>query len=537
MRIYIKKCCVILSIVLTMANTTVESYGAWEQQGEHWVYEDNHQSAVNTWRLIDKVWYYFDENGFMVTSWKQIGGRWYFFNPISDGTKGMMLTGWQWIDGYCYYLAGGQDTNSPEGAMYENMQTPDRFSVNSSGAWINEDGITQYQAGKGIQTQVTKKAVSTRHFSGGGSGGGGGSGHSRSGTKKSPKPQAGKTEESKPEKEPSTPSSAQPEDKETEFHYTIRYLDVESKAVLKLVTGKSQEDADILIDTPEFDGYEICSGQKEQFRLVTDGMKINIYYSKLEPASPSEAKKVSWKLYFVEEDNHSNEIFKSQSGQSEEDTQLTIDFPETVLGTDRYYYHSLETSPWSMVVSGTGTQKYYIEYEKGEKLPEEEDPDFEARNELNQWLDIARESDLAITGEEPTDQQLITNSLEESNERLLNLTSMADGTDRKEVYLIAKNHIPTTVVLSQKIKNIKNLSQLVRAEFVLDGDSYTVMRVGFEKTYEESTCSHDYEIIERVEPTCTENGYEVIRCRTCGKEETVILPSNRTYGLRSRRDL
>lgn len=522
-----KRKIVLLSVLLMITSIPIQSYGAWEHNNDHWRYETDQTYENSTWKLIDNTWFYFDDFGYMVTGWQQIDGRWYFFNPVSDGSKGSMLIGWQWVDGYCYYLAGNLDPSYPEGSMYENTQTPDGFQVNNSGAWINEDGITQYQAGKGIQTAVTKKIVSTRNFSGGGSGGGGGgSGHRRSDTKNNAKPQNGKPEE--PQKEPASPSNAQqpkPVNTETEFYYTIKYLDVESKTVLKLVTGKALEDADIMIDPPEFAGYEICSGQKEQFRLINDGMKINIYYSKLKLASPSEAKKVSWKLYFVEEDNHSNEIFKSQTGQSEEETELTIDFPETVIGKDRYYYHSLVSSPWSTVVSGTGTQKYYVEFEKGEKLPEEDDPDQEARNQLSQWLDIAREADLAITVEEPLNQQLITKSLEESNERLLNLSSMADGTDRKEVYLIAKNHTPTTVALSQRIKNIKNLSQLVRAEFVIDGDSYTVMRVGFEKTYEESTCSHDYERIERVDPTCTENGYEIIRCKKCGKEETVILPA------------
>lgn len=244
-----------------------------------------------------------------------------------------------------------------------------------------------------------------------------------------------------------------------------------------------------------------------------------------EPASPSKAKKVFWKLYFVEADNHSNEIFKSQSGQSEEGTELTIDFPETILGKDKYYYHSRVSSPWSMVISGTGTQKYYVEFEKGEKLPEEDDPDQETRDKLSQWLDTARKADFAITGTEPTDQQLITKSLGESNERLLNLASMADSSGRMELYLIAKNHIPAILIISQKINNIKNLSQLIMAELVVAGDTYTVMRIGFEKIYEESTCNHDHERIQRVEPTCTENGYEIIRCRRCGKEENVILPA------------
>jgi len=517
----------LFSTVIIITSAPVPSYGEWKQNSDHWRYETDQTYEKSTWKLIDNTWFYFDDYGYMITGWKQIDGRWYFFNPISDGSKGSMLIGWQWVDGYCYYLEGNLHSYYPEGAMYENTRTPDGFQVNSSGAWINEDGITQYQAGKGIQTAVVKKIVSKRNFLGGGSGGGGGggSGHSRSDKKSNAKPQNGKQEE--PQKEPASPSNAQskPVNTETEFNYTIKYLAVESKTVLKLVTGKALKDADIMIDLPEFAGYEICGGQKEQFRLVNDEMKINIYYSKLKPASPSEAKKVSWKLFFIEEDNHSNEIFKSQSGQSEEDTELTIDFPETVIGKDGYYYHSLVSSPWSVIVSGSGNQKYYVEFEKGEKLPEEDDPDQEARNKLSQWLDTARKADLAITGEEPLNQQLITKSLEESNERLLNLASMADGSERKEVYLIAKNHTPATVILSQKINNIKNLSQLVRAEFVIDGDTYTVMRVGFEKTYEESTCSHDYVRIERVDPICTENGYEIIHCKKCGKEEKVILPA------------
>jgi len=526
-----RKWIALLSVALTVTNVPITSYGDWLLQGSQWIYEDNQVQENNTWRLIDGTWYYFDENGYMAVGWKQISDKWYFFNPVSDGSKGTMLTGWQWIDGYCYYLAGSTDINYPSGAMYENTLTPDGFLVNSSGAWTSKDGTVQYQAGKGIQTAIKTKTASASKFSSGGSGGGGGSGGSKSGTKTGSSEKPEDTSEEETKEETATPSDAQqpgdPDDvQEPElFGYTIKYLDIEDKAVLKLVTGKDAEDAEIVIDDPEFDGYEICSGQKDQFRLVTDGMTVNIYYSKTEPASPSEAKKVSWKLYFVEQDNHSNEIFKSQSGQTEEDKELVVDFPETILGTDQYYYHSLVSSPWSIIVNGTGTQKYYIEYEKGEKLPEETDIDQEAKEELENWIEISREADLAITGGESSDQQLITESLAESNERLLNLASMADGVDRKEVYVIAKNHTPTTVILSQKIKNLKNISQLIRAELTIDGDTYMVMRVGFEKTYEESTCSHSYEVIDRVEPSCMNNGHETVYCTKCGKEETVILPA------------
>lgn len=103
--------------------------------------------------------------------------------------------------------------------------------------------------------------------------------------------------------------------------------------------------------------------------------------------------------------------------------------------------------------------------------------------------------------------------------------SMADGTERKEIYLIAKRHVPSTVIVSQTFQNIKNLSELVMDEFTIAYEEYTVVRVGFEKKYDESTCSHDYQVEDRINATCTANGHETVRCRKCGKEEIVILPA------------
>ncbi|POO87287.1 hypothetical protein C1H59_06600 [Clostridium sp. 3-3] len=538
-----------------------------------------------TGHSVDAAWYYFDEVGYMATGWQLIDGRWYFFNPISDGTKGKMLTGWQWIDGRCYYLTVQSKDNHPEGAMYTNENTPDGYSVDISGAWTDESGTVQYAPEKGIQTAIVKKITSTSKFSGGSSGGGGSGGKGSSskpdmgtnpdgGTKpaipgkgeketepevtepeepteepkvpgegeketepENPEPEEpteepkvpgegeSETEPENPKPEEPTEEPKEPEEKETNYRYTVQYVDVKDKTVLQVVAGVGTEGEMIDIIQPVIDGYRLCEGQKESFRLTSDHMILNIYYEKESVASPSEARKVDWNLYFVEKGNPSNEILKAQKGQTEEDRQLIIDFPETILGTDRYYYHSLVTSPWSVIVNGNGTQKYYIEYEKGDRLPEEPDPDQEAKDKLEKWLELSKAADVMIGAQEPSDQQLITKNIEESNERLLNLVSMADGTDRKEIYLIAKRHVPSTVIVSQTFQNIKNLSELVMDEFTLAYEKYTVVRIGFEKTYDESTCDHDYEITDIVNATCISNGHKTARCLKCGKEETVVLPA------------
>jgi hypothetical protein len=230
-------------------------------------------------------------------------------------------------------------------------------------------------------------------------------------------------------------------------------------------------------------------------------------------------------LKFIEEGNSDKEVLKGQKGQSEEGKELVIDFPETIIGTDKFYYHSLVSSPWNVVVNGNGIQKYYIEFRKGDQLPEEPHPEADSKDKLNKWLEIAKEADYSITGEYPTDMQIITSSQSDGNERLLNLVSMTDGTDRKEIYLIARGYYPNAAIISQRFQSVKNISELPMEELKIASNTYTILRVGFEKTYVESLCSHDYEVIDEVAATCMENGHLTVQCNKCGKEETVISPA------------
>ena len=506
------------------------SYGEWQQQGSNWIYEGG--KINNSWRLIDGDWYYFNENSYMATGWRQISDKWYFFNPISDGTKGKMLTGWQWIDGKCYFLSPADKENYPQGSMYENGMTPDGYMVNVSGAWVNDGGIVEI-SGKGIQTVVVRKTLTGRTIfsggsGGGGSGGGGGSrGHSSSNSSKN---------ESKGEKPDSKPEPVKPTDPDDsggkevpevpvkQYKYTVRYMDIADKTILHIMTGTGNEGETIELIQPDIEGYTISKGQKETLLLTSDQITLNIYYEKDITASPSEARKIDWDLKFIEEGKPDREIFKGQKGKTEEGKELFIDFPETIIGSDQYYYHSLVSSPWSVVVNGNGIQKYYIEYRKGDPLPEIPDSDGDTKERLNYWLDISSEADQCITGERPSVEQLISKSQAEANERLLNLVSMADGAGRIEVYVIAKGYTPNAAIIGQKFPAVKNVSELSLEKLTIADETYTILRVGFERVYDESTCSHEYEMVDDVAATCTENGHQTVLCKKCGKEEIVILP-------------
>ena len=509
-------------IVLCLSQST--SYGAWIENNSAWQYQEG-EETVKGWGLIENEWYFFGPYGDMVTGWQKVADKWYFFNPISNGTKGKMLTGWQWIDGYCYYFTEMKDASHVEGEMWSGEVTPDGYIVDGSGRWTDAQGIVQFLEGKGILT--FKQSHAQSRFSSGGSGGGGGTNSHPDNPEPEPEPEPRpdiKPEpDVKPEPEPATPSETK-----KLYTYTIRYMDIIDRTMLYMVTGQAEENERIEIDQINIEGYTIHGGQKESFSVSTDGLTVNIYYDPVTPASPSEAVKIDWSIYFIEQDNPDNQIFKAQTGKTEEGREIIIDCPETILGTDGYYYYALVSSPYAITVSGTGRQKYYIEYERGDK-EEEEDPEHEAAEKLKDWQRIAALADEKITGyriPEEQYQSLISGDLYASNERIKNMVSMVQDADPHEIYIIGLNHIPNTLIIGQTFPDVINISSLEMGSLDIGGQKYTMLRIGFTRSYDKKTCVHDYELTDYVPCSCTAPGYGSVQCRKCGSTESIILPSS-----------
>lgn len=526
----------VLSIAATLLVTNaIPAQAAWEKSNNQWFYlqEDTptRDYIKNAWIDIDNAWYFFKADGQMAVGWQYLNDNWYFFYPDHGDQEGKLLTGWQWISGKCYYFSLERTDKYPQGAMYYSDTTPDGYTVDSSGAWTDSNGSV-FIEGKGFLC-----AAGTVKKGNGGFGGSGGSGSSPGKPGKpddivTPDPELPVNPDNQVPANPDNQESekdledtpASPSDADPVYTYTIRRRDIVQKTTLQVMTASGT--AGMVIDVPEIDidGYEVCKDQKERFKLDSDGMVINIYYERLFAASPSEARKVSWEVRFVEEEDHGRQIFKMQKGQSEEGAELVVDFPENIIGTDGYYYNSIVSSPYIILVSGTGIQKYYIEYQRGDPVEPEVDPDAEAKGKLEHWIMISVAADRSITGGDPSPGQLITDSLEASNKRLESLVSAVDDSDRHEIYLIARGHTPNSLVLGQDFSNLTGISQLVVDSFTIQS-TYCVMRIGFQKTYDAASCVHRLEVQNIVPAGCLANGHEAVYCGKCGFEETVILPA------------
>lgn len=119
------------SIAVTASDSNITQLnaetGVWIQDNKGWWYSfaDN-TYPVSRWLRLGEKWYYFGADGYMVTGWQLIDGKWYYLAPIN----GDMLEGWQQVDGKYYYLMPGS------GECLMNTITPDGFTVDESGAWI-----------------------------------------------------------------------------------------------------------------------------------------------------------------------------------------------------------------------------------------------------------------------------------------------------------------------------------------------------------------------------------------------------------------
>ena len=146
----------------TLPNSVVEG---WSKKDGHWLYQlEDGSHIVNEWKQINGTWYHFDNSGLMQTGWIKENGTWYYLNDSGamqtgwvkeNGTwyylnnSGAMQTGWLKENGTWYYLnqSGSMETGwftvsdkwyyaNESGALAINTTTPDGYTVNANGEWV-----------------------------------------------------------------------------------------------------------------------------------------------------------------------------------------------------------------------------------------------------------------------------------------------------------------------------------------------------------------------------------------------------------------
>ncbi len=259
---------------------TVNASGQWMENGSAVYIEGKGVSSASP------------SSATVTFGWNLVNGIWYFVPSVHDGTLDSALkNGWYWVDGYCYYF-------DDEGKMAAGCVTPDGYTVNASGQWM-ENGSAVYQAGRGISTKTVTATTTTKKSSGGGGGGGGGS---SSGGSSGGGSGSGNTGGSTVV---------------TRFTYSIQCVD-ETGAVLKSDSYQADADTFVTITAPEITGYVFKSGDTGSKKIASEGQIFTLTYEAEEVVPETYA----YTVYYVDVDT--DDVIDTKTGTGVKDSQITI---------------------------------------------------------------------------------------------------------------------------------------------------------------------------------------------------------------------
>lgn len=507
-------------------------------------------------------------------------GWWYSVNAWNSewyAAKEDNVPGWYWIDGNKDGIAECYAFNK-DGWMYANTLTPDGYFVNADGAWTIAEKVQ-------IKSVLSVGTSTCRGNSGGGGGSGSGSGKTKHnqdhsgmddpikqevkysyiirmvtpdrkilkefyGTGKpnafialdnekfsgyrlsgSQMLSAQLTEDNmiftviyEAVKEAATDSNSE-KNPEKIYGYRIEYLDIKTKSVLSVEIGEAEKGTLVEIPEKDLDGYELCPDQEEGFVLRFDKTIRKIYYQAVTISTPSEAQMVDWTIHFVDQKDHSKKLWKSQSGTIKDEGRLTINFPPAIYGNDGSIWESVETPPVARIIYGPGHYIEYIEFSKTGHEVNKPDDEQEAKELLRKVLETARNQEILITGERLetiSDRRFIISDQSSNDYRIRSITSQINDTESHEFYVIGKNFVPNGKAIAEWFQDEAIYSNLLEQVIKIGSDTYYVARMGVQRRFESTTCTHNWKIKRKYDATCLRKGKIVYVCTKCGKEREIV---------------
>lgn len=286
----------------------------------------------------------------------------------------------------------------------------------------------------------------------------------------------------------------------TPYSYYINYKERNSWNDIALVLGMGKKNTEINISTMNIDGYTIPTEKVGSFTLNRDGMTESVYYDKYSSESSSGYNKVKYTINF--EDADGNPLFPPYTGYAaikENDgmTKIPVYYPDSYTDAEGSIWEAVNDSPsyFNIEKLTLNDNQFHVVYEKAH---ENEKDEFVVENET-QALDLFK-----------------------------SYIARANDADIHTIYMIGKNYYPKDMAVGDilSIYSGANYSNSVVDTFEMDGNTYTVCRIEFSRTWESSTCHHAWEAEVTLAASCTTGGSETIICRKCNEKHEIIIPAS-----------
>lgn len=283
----------------------------------------------------------------------------------------------------------------------------------------------------------------------------------------------------------------------TPFSYYIAYMEKNSWNDIGLKFGVANKGSEIEIECETIDGWIMPQEALGSFTLDQNGYRAAAQYERLNGGTSADDIKRSYSIHFI--DPEQKDLFEPYNGQlafakGDSTSLFTVYYPNSFYDDEGNRWEADERSPQTFTMSAMDENQQYIGYHQV----------YENKKE-----------------------QFIVESNSDVNRILSEFATHTFDSQRHEFYVIGRDYSPAGAEVSDTIltNNLAGYTNEIVDTFVLNGTTYTVALIGYYKKWDQSTCSHEWTYTEELEGNCLTAATRIVRCETCGKEVTTIVPA------------
>lgn len=276
------------------------------------------------------------------------------------------------------------------------------------------------------------------------------------------------------------------------YNYTVIYREEDSWNDVAVYAGVGGKDETISVQGIVIPGYRLPDDTDHTFLLDEDGKQAVFYCEPIDGNHAMQQQKNDYRIRFT--DGKGNDVLERVEGDMAFETgnsysYMTLHYPDTFRDRNGDIWEADEKGPKQLVMWNLDANQHEITYHR--------------------YYENGYDN-------------LFADNAEDARRLLTEAAVFTVDTEKHSYIVIGRDYDPSHTEVSSVISryDIANYATEKLDEFVMDGVTYHITSVTFNRVWRQETCTHDMEVTGRVEAGCEVTGMETRTCKKCGYSET-----------------
>lgn len=276
------------------------------------------------------------------------------------------------------------------------------------------------------------------------------------------------------------------------YNYTVIYREEDSWNDVAVYAGVGGKGETISVQGISIPGYRLPDDTGHTFILDVDKKQVVFYCEPIDGNHSMQQQRNDYRIRFT--DGKGNDVLDSVEGDMAFETgishsYMTLHYPDTFRDKNGDIWEADEKGPKQLAMWNLDANQHEITYHR-----------YYENGYDNLFADNAEDA-----------------------RRILTEAAVFTVDAEKHSYIvIGRDYDPSHTEVSSVISryDIANYATEKLDEFVMDGVTYHITRITFNRVWHQESCTHDMEVTSRVEAGCEVTGMETRTCKKCGYSET-----------------